>query len=1461
MATDNPNPLFPEDPSGIPPVPPSPQASESSAGQTPEPAPLPPPPPDPARVLPADSVEEWMTATTESFDDISALMEEIRRKQGDEPAPDSLAVPDLLWQSGSDPVDGPVTESLEDIRAAVASTSDLRDVPVEPMDEFFVPSVESLEDAAFPDEPESALNIPLDPSEMAPVTEVIAVHPQSDLLYEPEPPLPIDPESLELLASALTTETSEVKPMEELHQELAVPSSLAIPAHPIEDSPSDDNIVVPPWDANRDGSSWLDASAEPPAMPVAGETASATGEPVIADADRSPSIPVPSEPETGLIFPEEPATADSSSIFADAKMIGSSLFDDPSIDTALSAFMMPTNPAKADEPGARSVNPPPKQEGTVAEMNLETPSQNLLEGIAPGLPGLPTSVNNFAADDSDDATMVDEPIPFPIGFDGGVDFDQTDTSSSGSNLFAEAQPDDLYGASGLNLPHHDADYDPALAGAQSSIFVNDAEDLTEADFPGMDDPPSELDMNFSAPAQPNLFGSSNRSPGEEDPNAELGFDGFDGFDPNLDADSAPSSIFNADIPGGLAALGRYGDDDALDPPSELDMGAIPAPPSSIFRPAKGKPPEQAWGDDDDGSIFGQELDELTEAEFVGMDDDPSELDMDTLPAPKSSIFRLSGSGTPPAHDPQNQGRVSFDIPSDANRGSSHATETSGFIDWAVPPDADELNRINLASTGATGPLHQARDEAGLDQWPVAPPSQPIPRPTTPAVEELESWAEPEGGDDPAPPVDTERTGESLQGVTETAPARSKKTKPAAPARKPSRMGGLTGIATGLLAGVGVCAGAYFGGLIPGTSQPIAAIPPVRNVAPIGPTSVAEDTITAEEAYKLLAAGDPIRALKGFEQAPEDAAADVRVARGQARWLTRIRELSANNQPANATDAELQKATADLEAGQADPRTAVQAILHLGLLKEVTGDIPAARAIYSQAANQYPDAKPIFEAALRRLQAVTPAQPGTQQSRLSPRQADELAQAVVLTLVLLQDAAPQPTQVREPGILFWQAINDAAAGNYDAAIRAINDARKLHDKLRLQHAGVGINPLSDPLHQIFLRACDDLRDYWVLRRDVYGHPQVGELARKDGVTKTLNTLMESVSTAAKLESEKKQLLADLDLTGKKLKDAETLLVKVGTEKDTALKDLTDVQKLLAERTTELTNAEAKLKTANATFAAIIAELKTNQLIDSDDPARLPAVLKTVAAAAASSDAKKAAAILLEARKTLAMAQEDVKKAEAEVKTAQAQAQSALDNVNKRITAVKAEKDKTIADLNEKAAKDAASYQAQLQKATEARLAEIKAREDALAAAEAQAARELAAREAEFRKKLAEQADDFTQKITGLRSGAPVPLSTGERAAQERAARAFSSGVIAYQDGRYPAAVDLFTKATEDDAHDARYWYYLGLTHYAQGNTAEAKAAFQKGAELEARNRPASSVIAASLERVQGGARRVLSAHRP
>jgi chemotaxis protein histidine kinase CheA len=93
------------------------------------------------------------------------------------------------------------------------------------------------------------------------------------------------------------------------------------------------------------------------------------------------------------------------------------------------------------------------------------------------------------------------------------------------------------------------------------------------------------------------------------------------------------------------------------------------------------------------------------------------------------------------------------------------------------------------------------------------------------------------------------------------------------------------------------------------------------------------------------------------------------------------------------------------------------------------------------------------------------------------------------------------------------------------------------------------------------------------------------------------------------------------------------------------------------------------------------------------------------------------------------------------------------------------------------------------------------------------------------------------------------------------RAFGDGLRAYYNGQYGAAESHFRKAITFSPDDARYHYLLGLTLWVTDDKKGAEAEFEKGRDLEVAGRPASRLISALLERVQGPARQAVNAYRP
>jgi hypothetical protein len=299
------------------------------------------------------------------------------------------------------------------------------------------------------------------------------------------------------------------------------------------------------------------------------------------------------------------------------------------------------------------------------------------------------------------------------------------------------------------------------------------------------------------------------------------------------------------------------------------------------------------------------------------------------------------------------------------------------------------------------------------------------------------------------------------------------------------------------------------------------------------------------------------------------------------------------------------------------------------------------------------------------------------------------------------------------------------------------------------------------------------------------------------------------------------------------------------------ELARLERDRAEALTRAEQAAKRLQDAEAALMAVAKELKANGfLTDGDQPNQLPAAIK---AALASTDAKKAT-------EALAAATRDVAAARAEAKTlaeAAAQAEQAHKAMVAKLTAnaeqLQADMNQATQKFSEElaAAKKAAMDAERLGR--QAALAEAAEREREL---RAKLMAEVTAREQE----LAAQAAQHEQVVATLRAGGKVVASARERAARERAAKAFADGVLLYQSGRYTEAEAFLMAATRDDPNDARYWYFLGLTRWSRGNPA-AEAAFKHGAELEARGLPASHGIGLALERVQGPARQALAAYRP
>lgn len=382
-----------------------------------------------------------------------------------------------------------------------------------------------------------------------------------------------------------------------------------------------------------------------------------------------------------------------------------------------------------------------------------------------------------------------------------------------------------------------------------------------------------------------------------------------------------------------------------------------------------------------------------------------------------------------------------------------------------------------------------------------------------------------------------------------------------------------GLLLGMLLGVGGASGVYFSGMLDngkGTPGPVATGPgaPLKADGTTQP-AVPPAAPTVADAQAALAAGDPNRALAALTAANADTT-EAKAARGQARLLVRLREL-APEAAAPADDAMLAQARADLEAVVADGdaakspdgrRAAVRAAVHLGLTHELAGDRAKARAVYEDGAKKFPAAADVFRAALDRLDATAPAAAGATSFRLAPADAERL---LVASVLLLQGGPGGPAPVAEAGGHFWRAANLAAAGRYADAAAELDRAKAAHVAHARAAAGRGLNPLTDPLEQIFPRACDDLKAYWVLRGSLYDHPGVGPLVKSAGVPKAFDAL-------AGYKTERDTLAADLK---KSAGDLKTATDKLATAKEEGAKAEKEVSMKLAEMLKAEKEGAAKL----------------------------------------------------------------------------------------------------------------------------------------------------------------------------------------------------------------------------------------------------------------------------------------------
>jgi hypothetical protein len=442
---------------------------------------------------------------------------------------------------------------------------------------------------------------------------------------------------------------------------------------------------------------------------------------------------------------------------------------------------------------------------------------------------------------------------------------------------------------------------------------------------------------------------------------------------------------------------------------------------------------------------------------------------------------------------------------------------------------------------------------------------------------------------------TRPTSDSDTGSAESEQADEKKKS------KPSKKGGgtLVGVLLGALFAGGAWAALYFSGTIPNEEKRAAAPPgglpgpggppgsggPPGLPGPGGPPGVPgpggpqqhPQPPGAVDPHAAFAAGNTAQALQVLKNMPPTTTAG-KAAAGHVRVFAKLQDTGTDDD-LKLGRADLQAVIDDTEAAKTPDglKRAVQATVTLGASYEATGDTAAARKLFTEAKTKYPAHAAVFDALLDKLD--TPPAPGTS-LRLAPA---DLERALFAVAVLLADDQPKADDP-EPGTFYWKAVKLGAEGKYTEAIEQIGKAKAAHIKRAKALAGRGLNPLTDPLEQMFPRACDEMAAAWKLKNELYTHPGIAEAIKKDGLAKTLDSLAKAQTDLTK---------ANADLT-----KAQTDLATANADLKTAKADVTSKEKELKK-----VKDEADARTELHKKAELAANKKITELTEERDASTL------------------------------------------------------------------------------------------------------------------------------------------------------------------------------------------------------------------------------------------------------------------
>jgi tetratricopeptide (TPR) repeat protein len=275
----------------------------------------------------------------------------------------------------------------------------------------------------------------------------------------------------------------------------------------------------------------------------------------------------------------------------------------------------------------------------------------------------------------------------------------------------------------------------------------------------------------------------------------------------------------------------------------------------------------------------------------------------------------------------------------------------------------------------------------------------------------------------------------------------------------------------------------------------------------------------------------------------------------------------------------------------------------GHIEEMTGNLPQARKLYTDGAqNLFPghaDLQQRFKDAIDRLDVLELTQPARGPA---PMGAGARAPAPIeyygVGIDFLAGQA-QPATPPEAGPDFWRALKAALNLQFDGdtgALKLIDKAIDNHKARRLTQIGKPQNPLSDPTEEIFVKAAEQLRVFWLLQQRLQKDdylPKKPDASNVGNAPKALDALFADLAKVkgdlAKAEKDLTTLKADYAKLDDAKKKADMQVVTVTTERD---KEKQDKETALANLATERKNLDAE-KEKVAAGILIIARLEKDK----------------------------------------------------------------------------------------------------------------------------------------------------------------------------------------------------------------------------------------------------------------------------